>query len=76
MRRLRFALALVALALAGSADSAMADTECPRVYQAVQPYGTCGYNGEGGSCSRCGYECENGGPYYWNMCNVGGPEPE
>lgn len=71
MRRLRFALALVALALAGSADIATASAGCPMAYVAEQPYGTCGFTGVGSSCESCEYECADGEKYTWNMCQVG-----
>jgi hypothetical protein len=67
MRRLRFALALTALALAGSADSASAFGGCPSIIQGPAPYYTCAYTGHG-ACSNCEYECANG-IQHWNYCN-------
>lgn len=63
MKKLRFALALAALGLAGTPSSGRAADEasCPIAHVYGQPWGTCGYTGHG-SCSQnnCRYECENG----------------
>ena len=71
MRRIRFALALTALALAGSTGSASAfEARCPIGLLGPQPYGTCAFTGVGSSCSSCEYECEDGETYTWNVCGV------
>jgi len=73
MRRLRFGLAVLALALAGSSDSVSAQSSCPTFVDFGRPYYTCGYTGRG-LCDNCEYECSNGAIIRRNMCGGGGVE--
>ncbi len=66
MRRLRFAFALVALALAGSTDSASAFGGCPSIISDGET--VCAYTGIG-TCDRCRYDCD-GHITYFNMCGA------
>lgn len=68
MPRLRLALAIFAVALAGSSGTASADGVCPMGTVGPEPYGTCEYTGTG-TCERCHYQCADGETYIWNMCN-------
>ena len=63
MRRLRLALALAALALAGSAGPAEAFDlpDCPSYFVTDPPLGTCGWTGAFCASGKgCRFECEDG----------------
>jgi hypothetical protein len=70
MRRLRLALAVLAVGLAASSGTAYADGQCPNAFYSGQT-GTCGMTGRvsGGGCI-CEYECDGTEePLNWfNFC--------
>jgi hypothetical protein len=71
MRKIRFALAVLAVALTASASPGFAYTEsCPYAISADPPYYTCGYTGHG-SCanSNCEYDCDGHKVIYAEACN-------
>lgn len=72
MRKLRFGLAVLAVALTSSTSRGLAFESCPYAVSADPPYYTCGYSGHG-SCanSNCQYDCGAGGYVVipW-ACNV------
>lgn len=69
MRRLRFALAAVALALASSAGTASASSQCPSAFWSPST-GTCGMTGRTQGGCICEYICEfTEQPEQWfNFC--------
>lgn len=69
MRKLRFALAMLSLALAASPGVALADSQgCPYLVQTNNnTMGTCAWTGVGNDCASCTYSC-NDRQYTWDMC--------
>lgn len=71
MQKLRFALAVLAVALASSANRALAlEESCPMAIGADPPVYTCGYTGKG-SCanSNCEYDCDGTKVVFAEACN-------
>lgn len=71
MRRLRLALAVVAVSFAFSADEAAADAACPNAWHSGET-GTCSMTGRTSSHYPCvcEYQCEVGGTKWWSFCDL------
>lgn len=68
-KKLRFSFAVLAAALAASANTAVAEGTCPGSWYHSST-GNCRATGRVGSSSCiCEYECGNGTQYY-NFCNT------
>lgn len=58
MTRLRFALAILTVALAAPASQGFAFESCPFAIQYECHHGTCGYTGQGTCANKnCQYDC-------------------
>lgn len=70
MRRLRFALAVAAVALAaGSPNTAVADGSCRNLLKDSETGVVCSYTGYG-ACPNCEYDCTDGSTPTWNTCGM------